>query len=160
MHNPQGNFIESTIGFGVPTAAHGDGGSDVIGIGTHEIDGAVATQAHSEDIDPVGVDGVVVLDKFQVLENLFRLPGSARILGGEYNGIYLSSHLYRMQWSIATHLVEILAAKTVAVKENHKRLKFVLLHYLLGWCIYPKVVTALNGVVVRFQLLSKGNMKR
>ena len=107
---PKGKVVKSAVRLGVAAAAERHCRGDAVGIGGGIVDGAVASEAHADDVETVGVARVVVEDPVYHVVYSLRIPGSAGILRGDDDGVDLASHFQGVEGSIAPHPFEVVSA--------------------------------------------------
>ena len=142
MHNPQGQFAQSSVVFQRCTATKGNGCCNLIGIGACKVEGAIASQTHTQHIDARLVEDIVQLHPLQYLVQFMRIPPTTGILGGYYQGRNHQSHLGSVNRPIAQHTVEVAPTETGTVQKDNQR-GCLLRIVVFFWCVNPEIVTAL-----------------
>ena len=116
MNYPEGQAAESAEILNGSTAAQGHGGSNAVGIGGGKVEGTVATEAHTIDIDAGSIDIVVFggpVNDFHYLVGIPRLAGILR------------RHNKAVDGAVALHLGQVSAAQAAAMEEDKQRITLI-----------------------------------
>ena len=143
MHNPQGHLAQPRGLLHRTASAERHGSCHLVGIGCHKIHRAVASQAHAQDIDAGGVDGIVCHGPLQQVVDFLGVPRSTSVLRRQHHSRHNLTLLYGVEHPVAAHLFQIVATQTGAVEEYDQRHATSLCFVLLG-SEYPEVVASRN----------------
>ena len=137
MDNPEGQFPQPAVVLEGRAPTQGDGSGDLVGVGSCEVEGAIAAETHAQHIDTLRVIGVMLLHPFQDIIELAGVPMSFRVLGCDDDGGNLQTFPHSVQRSIAQHPVEVVAPQTGTVEEEYQRGGPLILPVVL-WRIHPE----------------------
>ena len=142
MNNPQGKLTHAALVFQRTAAAEGHSRRHLLGISAHEVERAVAAEAHAQHVDAVVVVGIVVLiQPFQNVVQFLGIPRAARVLRRDDQRRHLPSHLDGGYRSVAQGSVEVVAAEAGTVKEEHQGCRLLRVVVVLGG-VDPEVVAS------------------
>jgi hypothetical protein len=151
--DPQRDLSQFAAITHISPATERDCTSDSVGVFAREIEGAVATQAHPDDVDAVAVGIVLRLDVVEDIEDLVGVPGGTRLhLRGKNDAWNLAATHDFCDNAILLDELQIGAREAAAMQKNQdRRLRF---KDRIRWQIQPKRVISLacNGLQLRKNL--------
>ena len=156
MDNPEGHVGKSREVFDRSAAAESHSGCYLVGVGSGEVDAAVAAEAHSYYINAVVVDVMVVGDIIEYIHYFFGIPGSSGVLRGYDVGIGTKALLDGVDGAVALYAREVVSAEACAVKEDDDRFG---LDFIVGsgvGSIEPEIVAAFDFADVRGEISGCG----
>lgn len=115
---PKGKASEGVEVFHCGTAAERHGCCYFLRIAAGEVEGAVASEAHSEHIDAVAVEGVVLFHPFEDVVYLHWTPRTAHVVGCYDDGMYLESVFRGVDGAVFQGAVHAASAEACTMKED------------------------------------------
>ena len=147
MENPEREGVESADVASRLSAAEGHGSRERLGMGRHEVEGAVATLTHADDIDAVGVHLEAVLHPIQHIHQLVGIPRAAGVLRGDDQGVDVAPHRDGIQAAVLAHTVQVGTAEAVPVQEEYNG-HLTLFHRIIVRCGNPEIIAVVHHVAI------------
>ena len=147
---PEGEFAEGVEVLHGGTAAECHRCCDFLRIAAGEVEGAITSETHSEHIDAIAVEGVVLFHPFEDVVYLHGTPGSTHVMGCDDDGMYLESVFRGVDGSVFQCTVHAASAEACAVEEDDEWSVLFGLVVVFGQ-LYPEAVAFGLDAAVRFQ---------